>query len=152
MTRRGRRNALVASIEAIPAAPGLPKTALADSGYANGGDVVHLTKRGIGVLMATGATGHRRVHDVRPSKAKTPPKEPKAEWLKSMADKLSSEEGRALYKLRQQTVEPVFGIIKVVLRFTRFSVQGQDKVANEWCLDALAYNCKRLHKLQPEIV
>lgn len=67
-----------------------------------------------------------------------------------MATKLSSEEGRALYKLRQQTVEPVFGIIKAVLGFTRFSLQGQDKVANEWNLVALAYNCKRLHKLQLE--
>ena len=37
-----------------------------------------------------------------------------------MAAKLASEEGRALYRLRQQTVEPVFGIIKAVLSFTGF--------------------------------
>lgn len=145
------RNELVASIEAIPAALGLPETALADSGYANAEDVAHLATRGVEVLVATGATGHRRAHDFRPSKAMKPPKEHKAEWLKSMAAKLSSEEGRALYKLRQQTVEPVFGIIKAVLGFTRFSLRGQDKVTNEWNLVALAYNCKRLHKLQLEI-
>ena len=52
-----------------------------------------------------------------------------------------------LYRLRQQTVEPVFGVIKAVLGFTRFSLRGLDKVAGEWDLVALAYNCKRLHKL-----
>ena len=65
----------------------------------------------------------------------------------TMADKLDSEEGRALYRLRRQTVEPVFGVIKAVLGFTRFSLRGLDKVAGEWDLVALAYNCKRLHKL-----
>ncbi len=48
----------------------------------------------------------------------------------------------------QQTVEPVFGIIKAVLGFTGFSMRGLDKVAGEWDLVALAYNCKRLHKLR----
>ena len=38
-----------------------------------------------------------------------------------LAEKLASEPGRALYKLRQQTVEPVFGIIKAVLGFTAVS-------------------------------
>ena len=51
-------------------------------------------------------------------------KKPKAEWLKVMAAKLDSEEGRALYRLRQQTVEPVFGIIKAALGFTGFSLRG----------------------------
>ena len=64
-----------------------------------------------------------------------------------MAAKLDSEEGRALYRLRRQTVEPVFGIVKAVLGFTGFSLRGLDKVGGEWTLVALAYNCKRLHKL-----
>ena len=55
--------------------------------------------------------------------------------------------GHTLYRLRRQTVEPVFGAIKAVLGFTRFSLRGLDKVAGEWDLVALAYNCKRLHKL-----
>ena len=55
--------------------------------------------------------------------------------------------GRALYKLRQQTVEPVFGIIKEVLGFRRFSLRGLSKVTLEWELVCLAYNCKRLHRL-----
>ena len=77
-----------------------------------------------------------------------PAKEPKADWLQAMAGKLASEERRTLYKLRQQTVEPVFGIIKAVLGFRGFSLRGQGKVAGEWHLVALAYNCKRLQKLK----
>ena len=59
--------------------------------------------------------------------------------------------GRALYKLRQQTVEPVFGIIKEVLGFRRFSLRGLPKVSLEWDLVCLAYNLKRLHRLGADL-
>ena len=75
-------------------------------------------------------------------------KEAKADWLREMASKLDSEEGRALFRLRRQTVEPVFGVIEAVLGFTDFSLRGLDRVAGEWKLVALAYNCKRLHTLK----
>ncbi len=142
------RGELVADIAAIPAELGQPETILADNGYANGDEVAALAESGIEALVATGAEGRRRTHDFRPVKAEAPAKEPKAEWLQAMAAKLDSAEGRALYRLRQQTVEPVFGVIKAVLGFTGFSLRGLDKVAGEWNLVALAYNCKRLHKLQ----
>ena len=145
------RNELVADIGSIPAELGRPGTVLADNGYANGDEVESLAESGIEVLVATGAEGRRRPHDFRPTKAVAAAKEPKADWLKAMAAKLASEEGRALYKLRQPTVEPVFGIIKAVLGFTDFSLRGLDKVAGEWDLVALAYNCKRLHKLKLEM-
>lgn len=146
------RGELVATIEAIPAALGRPQTTLADNGYAHGDEVERLAERGIEALVATGAAGKRRRHDFRPAKGGAPPKEPKTAWLEAMAAKLASEAGRALYKLRQQTVEPVFGIIKAVLGFTRFSLRGRGKVAGEWRLVALAYNCKRLHKLKLAMV
>ena len=145
------RNELVADIAAIPAALGRPETVLADNGYANGAEVESLAEAGIESLVATGAEGRRRPHDFRPAKLQAALKEPKAEWLQAMASKLARDEGRALYKLRQQTVEPVFGIIKAVLGFTSFSLRGLDKVAGEWDLVALAYNCKRLHKLKTEM-
>ena len=142
------RNELVADIAAIPAALGMPETALADNGYANGADVAALAESGIEALVATATQGRRRSHDFRPARTRAAPREPKADWLKAMAAKLESADGRALYRLRQQTVEPVFGIIKAVLGFRHFSMRGLDKVAGEWNLVALAYNCKRLHKLK----
>ena len=141
------RNELVADIEAIPAVLGRPETVLADNGYANGAEVAALEASGIEVLVSTSAEGRRRTHDFRPAKALPAAKEPKAEWLKATEEKLASEEGRASYKLRRQTVEPVFGIIKAVLGFAGFSLRGLEKVEGEWTLVALAYNCKRLHKL-----
>ena len=92
--------------------------------------------------------GRRRRHDFRPAQAEAPTKQAKAAWLQAMADKLASAHGQARYKRRQQTVEPVFGIIEAILGFTRFSLRGLDKVTGEWDLVARASTCKRLHKLQ----
>jgi hypothetical protein len=57
--------------------------------------------------------------------------------------------GKAQYKRRKWTVEPVFGILKSVLGFTRFHLRGLANVKSEWQLPTRAYNCKRLHKLRP---
>nr|CRH04899.1 protein of unknown function [Candidatus Magnetococcus massalia] len=35
-----------------------------------------------------------------------------------------------------------------MLGFTQFQLRGLSKVALEWDLVSLAYNCKRLHRLQ----
>ena len=137
----------MADIEAIPAVLGRPERVLADNGYANGAAVAALEASGIEALVSTSAEGRRRTHDFRPAKVLPAAKEPKANWLKAMAEKLASEEGRASYKRRRQTVEPVFGVIKAVLGFAGFSLRGLDKVEGEWTLVALAYNCKRLHTL-----
>ena len=41
-------------------------------------------------------------------------------------------------------------LTKPALGFTGSSLRGLDKVAGEWDLVALSYNCKRLHKLKLE--
>ena len=64
-----------------------------------------------------------------------------------MAHKLKSSEGAELYKLRKQTVEPVFGIIKHCLRFRQFLMRGKGKVSGEWNLVCTAYNLKRTFNL-----
>ena len=68
-------------------------------------------------------------------------------WVVRMNQRLASERGRARYRLRQQTVEPVFGVIKAVMGFRQFLLRGIDKLSGEWTLVCLAYNCKRLHRL-----
>ena len=64
-----------------------------------------------------------------------------------MAYKLKTEIGKAVYRLRKSTVEPVIGIIKEVLGFRQFSLRGLAAAAGEWCLVCLAFNLKRLHVL-----
>ena len=78
----------------------------------------------------------------------TPAKEPKADWIKSMKEKMETEESRVRYGLRKQTVEPVFGIVKQAMGFRQFLLRGLEKVEGEWALVTLAYNCKRLNNLR----
>ena len=68
--------------------------------------------------------------------------------LQAMAHRLKTKAGRALYALRKQTVEPVFGIIKSVMGFRQFSLRGLTKVTREWTLVCLAWNLKRLAVLR----
>ena len=49
---------------------------------------------------------------------------------------------------KAKTVEPVFGIIKAVMGFRQFSLRGISNVAAERTLIALAYNSRRLARLQ----
>lgn len=64
-----------------------------------------------------------------------------------MAYKLHTEIGKAIYRLRKCTVEPVIGIIKAVLGLRQFSLRGLEPASCEWCLVCLAFNIKRLHTL-----
>ena len=66
-----------------------------------------------------------------------------------MAHRLKTLQGRALYALRKQTPEPVFGIIKSVLGFRQFSLRGLEKARGEWSLVTMAWNIKRLFALAP---
>ena len=87
---------------------------------------------------------HRTVSDLeQKSEPSAPPAE--ASMSQVMKYRLNTAEGKAKYKLRQQTVEPVFGIIKSVMGFRQFLLRGLEKVSLEWKLVCLAYNLKRLH-------
>ncbi|KFJ90737.1 transposase [Pseudomonas sp. 1-7] len=68
--------------------------------------------------------------------------------VEQMAHCLSTQSGRALYKLRKQTVEPVFGIIKRVMGWRQMSMRGLAKAQGEWSLVTMAWNIKRLHVLR----
>jgi hypothetical protein len=87
---------------------------------------------------------HRTVRDLEQKPEPRAPG-PGASTSEVMKHRLKTAAGRAKYKLRQQTVEPVFGIIKSVLGFRRFLLRGLQKVELEWQLVCLAYNLKRLH-------
>ena len=65
-----------------------------------------------------------------------------------MAHRLGTQAGRALYSLRKQTVEPVFGIIKRVMGWRQMSMRGLAKAQGEWSLVTMAWNIKRMHVLR----
>lgn len=138
-----------AIVETLCNEVGKPTTVLGDSGYAQEEAVTALQARDIEVLVAVSRPEGERRYDFRPPRPNAkPPPEIKAEWRKQMQAKMQTEEAKTKYKRRKCTVEPVFGIIKNVLGFTRFLLRGIDNVRAEWLLVTLAYNCKRLVNLK----
>ena len=136
------------TILGMEATIGLPRTVLADTGFASAEAVAALQAQEIEPPVAIGRTQPHRPYDFRP-----PPK-PKAArritepWRIAMKAKLETEDGKRRYRRRKQTVEPVFGIIKSAMGFLRFHLRGIRNAAAEWVLIALAYNCRRLARLQ----
>lgn len=64
-----------------------------------------------------------------------------------MKRKLQTKAGAAVYATRKSIVEPVFGQIKQVRGFRRFSLRGLTKVQAEWALVCLTHNILKLHRL-----
>lgn len=126
-----------------------PAHVLVDSGFASEAAVTRVEREtpGLTVLAAMIREPHGRT--VAQLEKREDPPEPAADapFAERMRQRTSTAAGRALYKLRQQTVEPVFGIIKEAMGFRRFSLRGHEKVSLEWNLVCLAYNVKRLHRL-----
>jgi transposase len=127
---------------------GLPGTVLADTGFASGEAVATLEAQGIEPLVAIGRTQPHRPYDFRPPPAPKAARRVTEPWRLAMQAKLETPDAKTRYARRKQTVEPVFGIIKAALGFTRFHLRGLAKVGAEWTLIAIAYNCRRLHRLR----
>lgn len=70
-----------------------------------------------------------------------------------MRSKLNTVAGHEVYRFRKAIVEPVFGQIKQVRGFRRFSFRGKEKVSAEWNLICLTHNLLKLFRygraLQP---
>lgn len=66
--------------------------------------------------------------------------------LERMNHRLRTPEGAALYALRQHTVEPVFGDIKHLRGFRRFSRRGLRAVTAEWLLQMSVHNVLKLFR------
>jgi len=129
-----------------------PATVLSDRGFAREAAVTaaegDATGRptGLTVLAALRREPHGRAVTQLAKRQirRLPPEAPLAE---RMRHRTATAAGRALYQVRQQTVEPALGIIKEVLGFRRFSLRGLAKGGLEWDPVTLAYNGKRLPRL-----
>ena len=135
-------------LESIPAEVAVPENVLADTGYYSEEAVKKAeANNGPSVYCAMAKSGHHvSVADLEKQPIAFPPPL-NASVKEQMAHRLKTPEGKALYKQRKQTVEPVFGIIKEVLGFRRFSMRGKEKAETEWCLVCLSYNLKKIFKL-----
>ncbi len=65
--------------------------------------------------------------------------------VQKMRQKMETDAGRQAMRVRRQTVEPVFGILKEQLGFRRFHLRGLPKVNGEFALLCSAFNIRKLH-------
>jgi transposase len=138
---------LLPTLDAIPPVVGTPTAVASDAGFFSEPNIGGCAARGIDPYIATGREAHRwSLDEVLLPQTSTAPEE-HASLRATMAAKLKTPEGRAIYRQRKCTVEPVIGIIKEVLGFRQFSLRGLARVTGEWFLVCLAYNIKRLHTL-----
>ena len=63
-----------------------------------------------------------------------------------MREKLRNAAGHAIYRMRKAIVEPVFGQIKEVRGFRRFSLRGKQNVRYEWRLVCAVSNLLKLYR------
>jgi len=138
------------TLEAIPQAAGKVEAATADTGYFSEKNIQIAQEAGIEPYIATGRQPHNQWlsqqldastdQAIEPDQAPLTPKQ-------RMSQKLKTSEGKERYRQRKMTVEPVFGIIKEIMGFRRFSLRGEQQAKGEWSLVCTAYNLKRLFNL-----
>lgn len=136
----------VPTVQAIPVELGTPEAAAMDNGYFGPETIQAFEAMGIEPYIAAGRDSHHlALQSILAGEPEPPPEN--ADHKTKMLYKLRTQAGKAIYKLRKSTVEPVFGIIKEVMGFRQFSLRGLMAAAGEWNLVCLAYNLKRLHIL-----
>jgi hypothetical protein len=138
---------MVEQLKALPEEIGKPETLLADNGYFSAANVTACEVAGIVPLIATGREPHHPSLAERFAAVPEAPKDPTP--VQAMAHRLKTPEGKALYALRKQVPEPVFGIIKSVMGFRQFHLRGLEPVRGEWSLVTMAWNLKRMFALCP---
>jgi transposase len=114
-----------------------PKEVSADAGYASEANLEAIEARGVRAYVATGrqrhgeaaATGRGRRHGPR---------------MQAMRTRLKRGGFKSRYRLRKQTVEPVFGQIKQARGFRQFLLRSLAKVEHEWALVCTAHNLAKL--------
>jgi transposase len=114
-----------------------PEELSADYGYCSTANLRAIRRRKIRGYIATG----RQHHGEKSPKRR---REESGGLWKKMRQKLKRGGHRSRYRLRKQTVEPVFGHIKEARGFRRFLLRGLKKVPHEWALACTAHNLLKL--------
>jgi len=118
----------------------VPTELSADSGYCSEDNLAELQRLSIRGYVATGRQQH--------GKSSATGRRPAAPGsrVEVMSRRLKQGGHRSRYRLRKQTVEPVFGQIKGARGFRQFHLRGLAQVAAEWRLLCTVHNLLKLAK------
>jgi transposase len=133
------RGQLIPLVDAVRKATSKdPKEISADCDYCTEANLEELEARGIRGYVATGKQQHGQPDPVEDRKTTA--------GTRTHAMKIRIRRGgyRSRYRLRKQTVEPVFGQIKAPRGFRQFLLRGFNKVSKEWALVCTAHNILKL--------
>ena len=113
-----------------------------DAGYCSEENLEALEDRHIDGYVATGRQRHGTASPTSGEERNGAPR------ATAMREKLRAGGHESPYRLRKQTVEPVFGQIKEARGFRRFLRRGLDNVRGEWSLLCTAHNLLKLAATQ----
>ena len=137
---------MLEKIEANLAAVGAPeamKTALADAGYWSEANMSGAKPAGPELFIATNKDWKQRkaMREAPPPRGRIPENMTTRDLMER---KLLTKHGRALYKLRGQTIEPTFGQIKDGRGCDGFMRRGVKAADSEWALICATHNLLKL--------
>jgi len=112
-----------------------PRELSADNGYCSEANLEELQRLGIRGYLATGRQKHGTASATGQGAG---------DCVRGMSRRLRQGGHRSRYRLRKQTVEPVFGQIKAARGFRQFLLRGLEKVSDEWRLICIAHNLLKL--------
>jgi transposase len=118
-----------------------PREVSADAGFCNEANLAAMQERRIGAYIPPGRARHGEASAAGRRSLKVKP------LAMAMAAKLRRAGHRTRYRLRKQTVEPVFGQMKHARGFRQFLLRGIDKVRGEWALLCTAHNLLKLARV-----
>jgi len=110
----------------------------ADAGYCSEENLKKVNRRHINAYIATGRQKHGRAAATGNKPFR------KESRVHAMMVKLKQGGYRSRYRLRKQSVEPVFGQIKQCRGFRQFLMRGVEKVSGEWAMLCSAHNLLKL--------
>ena len=133
-----------ANIEAVLGEEAVLGAAVADAGYWSEANADSQTEE-CELFIAT-----QKDHKQRTALREAPAPRgriPKSMTVRERMDrKLRTKRGRALYRKRGASVEPVFGQMKDRQDAGRFSMRGLERCRGEWQLQAAVHNLRKLHR------
>jgi len=109
-----------------------------DSGFATEANIAAMNERKINAYLPPGRARHGAHHAAGEKVIVNKP------LTAAMVTKLKRGGRRSRYRLRKQTVEPVFGQIKQARGFRQFLLRGLKNVRAEWSLICTAHNLLKL--------
>ncbi len=130
---------LTPMVDAVKANVGRsPDQLSADAGYCSEANLEAMDERGLDTFIATGRQKHGRPAAEGGNDERGGPK------VQAMRQRLREGGFSSPYRLRKQTVEPVFGQIKHARGFRQFLMRGLAKVAGEWAMICTTHNLLKL--------